>query len=59
MICAHCGSPAARILRGRRILVALCDDCVLPITLMDDTSRELRVVAVAVERLLSGERRAA
>lgn len=49
--CQTCGGTAepVRAIRARLFTVFMCDDCTMQMALMDETGREFKVSAVAME----------
>lgn len=48
--CDVCGAHNARLMRGKRVSVPLCDGCALEKTVLHPiTHLELRIIAVATE----------
>jgi hypothetical protein len=54
MKCDGCGTKKdVRIMRGKRILVPMCDACATQYPIVNGEGTEFRVIAVATERFTS------
>lgn len=47
--CSNCGDWGARLMRGQKVIIPLCDACSTAMPVADIFGRELRIMAVAVE----------